>query len=195
MGQIHLVRHGRSAHVHSGWIDSQGFRAWREAYESAGIVAGESPPQALMRLAVEAGAVVSSDTPRARQSAALLAPGREVESSPLLRELDLLGPPLGRLRLPLPLWALAVGLRAGLLKVRGKYPSDAERARVLAAAEWLAELARARGSVVAVTHASFRGKLSNQLLDKGWTREGKETSLRHWSAWSFHARNGRNPAG
>ena len=195
MERIHLVRHGRSAHVHSGWIDSQGFRAWREAYESAGIVADELPPQPLMQIAADAGVVVSSDTPRARQSAALLAPGRAVESSPLLRELDLFGPSLGRLRLPLPLWALAVGLRAGLLKVRGKYPSAAERTRVLAAAEWLTGLARAHGSVVAVTHASFRGKLSNQLLDLGWTREGKEKSLRHWSAWSFHARNGRNPAG
>lgn len=188
MERIHLVRHGRSAHVHSGWIDSQGFRTWREAYESAGILAGELPPQALMRLAADAGVVVSSDTPRARQSAALLAQDREFESSPLLRELDLLGPPLGRLRLPLPLWALAVGLRAGLLKVRGKYPSEAERTRVLATAEWLQELARTHGSVVAVTHASFRGKLSSRLLAQGWTREGNEKSLRHWSAWSFHRR-------
>jgi broad specificity phosphatase PhoE len=185
--RIHLIRHGRSAHVHSGWIDSQGFRAWREAYELAGIVENESPPQPLVQLAAGAGVVVSSDTPRARQSASLLAPGREVASSPLLCELDLLGPPLGPLHLPLPLWALAVGLRCSMLRVLGKYPSEAERSRVLAAAEWLAELARLHGSVIAVTHASFRRQLAHRLLAQGWEREGNEKSLRHWSAWSFGA--------
>lgn len=183
--RIHLVRHGRSAHVHAGWIDSQGFRAWREAYELAGIVDSEAPPQALARLAAGAGVVVSSDTPRAKQSASLLAPDREAASSPLLRELDLLGPPLGRLRLPLPLWALAVGLRSGMLWMLGRYPSESERSRVLAAAKWLDELARAHGSVVAVTHASFRRQLANRLIAQGWEQEGKERSLRHWSAWSF----------
>lgn len=183
--RIHLVRHGRSAHVHSGWIDSQGFRAWREAYELAGIVDSEAPPQALSRLAAGAGVVVSSDTPRAKQSASLLAPDREVVNSPLLRELDLLGPPLGRLRLPLPLWALAVGLRSGMLWTLGRYPSEAERSRVLAATEWLDDLARTRGSVVAVTHASFRRQLANRLIAQGWVQEDKERSLRHWSAWSF----------
>ena len=30
--RVALVRHARSAHVHTGWIDATGFRAWQEAY-------------------------------------------------------------------------------------------------------------------------------------------------------------------
>ena len=32
-----LVRHGRSAHRHNGWVAIEGFRRWREAYEAAAL--------------------------------------------------------------------------------------------------------------------------------------------------------------
>ena len=92
MGQtesrVALVRHARSSHVHAGWIDAGGFRAWREAYEAAGIHEDERVPAQLEQLASHAGVVLSSDAARAVASARLLAPGREIVVSPLLRELD-----------------------------------------------------------------------------------------------------------
>src|SRR6185295_1032562 len=100
-GRVALVRHARSSHVHSGWISASGFRAWREAYEAAGIREDERVPAPLEQLARRAGLVLSSDAARALASARLLAPGREIVASPLLRELDLESPSLGRLRLPL----------------------------------------------------------------------------------------------
>jgi len=184
-GRIALVRHARSSHVHTGWIDAAGFRAWREAYEAAGIHEGERVPAHLERLAARAGVVVSSDAPRAVASARLLAPGREIDVSPLLRELDLQGPHLGRLRLPLAAWALAVGGRTLLLTLRRWHPSAAEQDRVDKAVSWLEELAARHSLVLAVTHASFRRQLARRLVQTGWQAEPGRRSLRHWSAWFF----------
>lgn len=184
-GRVALVRHARSSHVHAGWITASGFRAWREAYEAAGIREDESVPARLERMVGRADFVLSSDAPRAVASARLLAPGREIMVSPLLRELDLESPTLGGIRLPLAAWALAVGGRIMLLTLRRQYPSAAEVARVNDAAAWLEELAAQHPLIVAVTHASFRRQLSTRLAQTGWQAEPGRRSLRHWSAWFF----------
>jgi hypothetical protein len=183
--RIALVRHARSAHVHAGWIDATGFRAWREAYEAAGIVEGERAPAGLEQLAASAGLVLSSDAPRAMASARLLAPGREIVVSPLLRELDLEGPDLGGLSLPLAGWALAVGVRTLLLTLHRQHPSAPEAARVDQAASWLEELSVQHSLNVVVTHASFRRQLSRRLAQKGWQAEPGRRSLQPWSPWLF----------
>ncbi len=183
--RLALVRHGRSAHIHTGWIDSAGFRAWREAYEAAGILDDERVPSDLLTLAGRADLVVSSDAPRAVASARRVTPGREIVVSPLLRELDLEGPSLGGLRLPLFAWAFAVGGRALALTLRGQYPSAAETARVHEAAAMLNELAGRHSLIVAITHASFRRSLSNRLVRLGWQAEPGGRSMRNWSAWIF----------
>ncbi len=188
-GRVVLVRHARSSHVHSGWITSSGFRAWREAYEAAGIREDERVPDHLAQIAPKADLVLSSDAPRAVATARLLAPGREIVVSPLLRELDLEGPSLGELRLPLMAWAFAVGGRTLFMILRRQYPSAAEAARINNAAAWLEELAARHSLIVAVTHASFRGRLSTRLAQTGWRPEPGRRSLQHWSAWFFR----RNP--
>ena len=185
VARIALVRHGRSSHVHAGWINANGFRAWRAAYEAAGICEGECAPAPLRALARDAAVVVASDAARALASARLLAPGREIVVSPVLRELDLEGPDLGRLSLPLAGWALAVGGRMLAAKVRGQYPSAAEAARINDAAAWMQQLAAQHAFVLAVTHASFRRRLAGRLVRSGWRPEAGRRSVRHWSAWVF----------
>lgn len=180
--RILLVRHGRSSHIQNGWIDAAGFNAWREAYEAAGIVDTDRPPASLMRLAADAGVVAASDAPRAVESARLLAAGREVTVSPLLRELDLQSPRLGGIRLPLRAWAVAVGARMLAMKLRGRYPSAAEAARVDEAADWLEGLAASGSAIVAVTHASVRRQIANRLVRSGWRSEARPFA-RHWSVW------------
>jgi broad specificity phosphatase PhoE len=180
-----LIRHGRSSHERPGWIDASGFRTWREQYEAAGIAADEHVPAAVQQLARSAGQVVCSNAPRAIASAQLLAPQREVMASPLLRELDLEGPSLGALRLPLIAWAVAVGGRAALLRLGGKYPSVGEVRRVAEAAVWLDELAAQHATIVAVTHASFRRLLARRLVEIGWLAEPGARSVKHWSEWGF----------
>jgi broad specificity phosphatase PhoE len=183
--RIVLVRHGRSSHVHRGWVTAAGLRVWRQAYEAAGIRRGERPPAALRRLARDAKVVACSDAPRAVASARLLAAGQEVVVSPLLRELDLEGPALGALRLPLAAWAVVVGGRMAALAIRRRNPLAAEAARADAAATWLEALAAPHAIVVAVTHGSFRRLLAASLVRNGWHVESGKPSVRHWSAWGL----------
>ena len=183
--RVALVRHARSSHVHAGWIDARGFRAWREAYEAAGIHEDERVPAQLEQLVSRADLVLSSDAARAVSSARLLAPGREIVVSPLLSELDLEGPTLGGLRLPLGAWAVAVGGRTLVRTLRRQYPSAVEAARIGNAAAWLEELAAQNSLIVAVTHAMFRRRLATRLLQAGWQAERGRRSLQPWSAWLF----------
>ncbi len=176
--RIVLVRHGLSAHVHAGWIDHTGFEGWRAAYDAAGIAPHDEPPAALRALAGDVGCVVASDLLRAVESAARLAPARDVVHTPLLREASL---PIYRcagLRLPMWCWALVVAtrwLREGA--------THAPRARDAAAL--LTQLAGAHGSVLAVTHGAFRRSLAAALVADGWARTARRGSIRHWSAWEL----------
>jgi len=175
-----LVRHGRSGHVHTGLLNAEQFRRWREAYEAAGVAADEIPPPELCAAAVNADVLIASDAPRAIASAKLLAPGREVVTSPLLRELELSPPELGRLRLPLLGWALMIGVKA-LFRRPHVTADEAERTR--AAANWLAEMAEERGTVLVVTHASVRRLIAWELGRLGWRSDARGRGLGHWSAW------------
>ncbi len=179
MSRILLVRHGRSAHVHAGWIDLAGFHRWRESYEAAAIAAGETAPPALVDLAATAGAIVASDAPRAIASAKLLRD--DVLVSPLLRELDLHPPNLRGVKLPLALWALSFGAQ---WLIRHSHATPAEEERAGEASTWLADLARERETVLAITHATFRSVLAKQLVASGWTSEPPRRA-HHWSVWAF----------
>ncbi len=191
MSRLVLVRHGRSSHVHTGWVDVRGFRAWREAYEAAGVRTDERAPHTLRALAGEADLIVAIDAARAVATAELLAPKREIVVSSLLRELDLEGPDLGRLQLPLPAWALAVAGQNLIAMLRGGFPSAAEAARITEAATWLDVLASRHALIVAVTHGSFRRELAARLARSGWNAERGRRSMRHWSTWCFQ--RGPNP--
>jgi len=132
----------------------------------------------LAEFVCDASLVVSSDAPRAQESARLLWPGREIVSSRLLRELELPAPELGRLRLPLAAWALAIG-------VRNARPARAEIARAEEAASWLSSLAAHEPFVVAVTHGSVRRLLARSLVLAGWQPQGRSRPVQPWSAWLF----------
>jgi broad specificity phosphatase PhoE len=176
LSRIHLVRHGRSAHVHAGWIDLAGFHRWRESYEAAAIAEGEWPPDSLKALAANA-VVVASDAPRAIASARLLR--EDVLVSPLLRELELHPPNLRGVKLPLALWALTFAVK---WLFRGSHATPEEEARAREAAAWLEGL---DGPVVAVTHQTFRSLLAKALIARGW-RSDKRPRSQHWSVWSLH---------
>lgn len=177
VARIHLVRHGRSAHVHAGWVDLDGFRRWRELYEAAAILEGERPPDGLTVLAADA-VVVASDAPRAIASAKLLR--EEVVVSPLLRELELSPPNLRGVKLPLGVWALTFGVK---WLIHRTHATPEEEARARDAGAWLEGLA-GNGDVVAVTHATFRSLLARALIARGW-RSDKPPRSRHWSAWTL----------
>ena len=185
MAHIVLVRHGPSAHVHTaGAVDRAGMEVWRTAYDAAGIQTVSQPPAALVQVAADASHVVASDLPRAVASAERLAPGREIRTSPLLRETPL-AIPSWPTRLPLGAWGLLISLGWGYRIARGSDASADERARAAAAAEWLAGITADGSTTLAVTHGAFRRLLAKQLLALGWTCTERRGGYRPWSSWSF----------
>jgi len=182
--QIVFVRHGRSGHVHKGWIDVAGFGRWRDAYEAAGIDEQDQPPPELKDLASASGLIVASDAPRAIQSAKMLDPRRHITTSPLLQELTLAPPNIGGVRMPLAAWALAFGVRwLARAALRRPHESVEEVERSRDAVQWLSNLAERHGSVVAITHNTFRSLLSRHLIEQGWRCEIPRRRSSHWSAW------------
>jgi broad specificity phosphatase PhoE len=191
--ELLLVRHGRSAHVVTGWLDVHGVRRWMAAYDAAEIALEHAPPPELEALARDAALVVASDLPRTVASAVRLAPEREIVRTPLLREVPLETsdyplPALGGMRLPFRAWGMVWGSRWLMAYLRNQPPpgvSPAELERAEEAAAWLLEQAtRADGRVVVVTHATFRVVLAQALVRHGW-RGPQERSYREWSAWPF----------
>jgi broad specificity phosphatase PhoE len=192
VSRIILVRHGRSAHAESRWIDADGLRQWMASYDAAGLAPREAPPAALVTLARDAGLVVASDLPRARASAELLVPAGGVVTTPLLREAGLEHPgdpipSLRGMRLPLSGWAVVLGLRWARAALRGVPPPGIDQAtldRAEEAAAWLEERSAERRTVMAVTHSNFRGLLGVALARRGW-HSAQRRPIALWSAWTF----------
>lgn len=192
--EIILVRHGPSAHVERGWIDADGLRRWMIAYDAAEIAVHRPPPPHVVELGRTADLLVTSDLPRAVASAAILAPGREVHTSPLLREAPIESPesPIPRLaglRLPLRGWAFVMGARWLRASWRGGPPPGVDAAalsRADAAAEWVAGLAVGHGRLLAVTHTIARGLIAASLARRGW-RGPDRRPYHEWSTWRLHS--------
>jgi len=189
IARILLVRHGPSALVHDGrWIDAAGVRRYHAAYDAAGIVSESSPPSGLVAEAAAAQTIVSSDLPRALESAERLAPGRDITASPLLRETHLAIPRWAIGRLPLLAWSAVLHLHWGYRIMRGMDVSSVELAQAEAAADWLGTLAGESRTIVAVTHGVFRRNLANRLALRGWHMEPGRRPYHNWSVWAFQAR-------
>ena len=167
------------------------------AYDAAEIALHHPPPPELEALAAEASRIVTSDLPRAVASAVRLAPGHQVQRTPLLREAPLETPELplpglGGIRLPLRGWALVFGARFLAAWLRSAPPPGVDRAalaRADEAAAWLEQQAtEGEGRVVAVTHATFRLLVAQSLARRGW-RGPERRPLREWSAWRYTPAN------
>ena len=191
--ELLLVRHGRSAHVQSGWIDIHGVRRWMEAYDAAEILAEHAPPPELEALTVTASRIITSDLPRTVASAKRLAAGRDIERSMLLREApletpELPMPALGGIRLPLRGWGMIFGARFLSAWIRGAPPPGVDRAALMRAEEaadlLITRAMEANGRIVVVTHATFRTLVGRALTRRGW-QGPKRRPFREWSAWPF----------
>jgi broad specificity phosphatase PhoE len=186
-----LIRHGRSAHVHSGsWLGREHLQRWREAYDRAGIADDDPPPPALVEEVKSAEVLVASDLPRAIASAGHLAFGRDVRTSALLREETLPLPGWVHVRLPLSAWEVLVHIRWFIDRSlrRDAGPEVLERARL--ASRWCHEVGREAcldpekdATVAIVTHGVFRRILARQLVADGWHFEPGRLSYDNWSVW------------
>jgi hypothetical protein len=140
---------------------------------------------------------------RAVTSAAVLAPGRRLTVSTLLREVPL---PIPRvpLKAPLPVWEALIHLRWGLDILQGRDVTPDARSQAEAAATWCVIAARdsRTGTIAVVTHGVFRRLLAHQLRAEGWAFEPGRRDHGYWSTWRLRAsreaafsRPRREPAG
>ena len=156
--------------------------AFEDAYDAAGIVDHEDPPPDLIRVAADAAIIAASDLPRAVASARRIAPTREPDVTPLLREIRL-EPPRWLPRLPIQVWDVLSHAQWSYRLARGT-PHDFVR-RANDAAEWLAQRAADPATVVAVTHGGFRRIVANRLEARGWSAGPGRRSYENWSVWSY----------
>lgn len=179
MKRILLVRHGRSTRFEAaGWLDDAGFRRWLEEYEQASLMPDEVAPPGL-----NGDHIVSSDLPRAIQSAALLAPGAAIVTTPLLRESSFPIPSTLGMRLPPGLWYVALTIRWLYGVIVREKPDPEVRRRVAEAADWL--IAHDEPLTIAVTHGNFRRLLARELRARGWQLRRPRKQWAYWSAWEL----------
>ena len=183
MSRIVLVRHGPSAHVAEARVlDHEGVQRWRSEYDAAGINSSGHPPDELMAQAAAAQHLIASDMRRAMESANRLAPGRDIQTSSLLRESPL-AIPRWPTRLPLLAWAMVINAAWSWRIFRGEEVSAAERARADEAAEWLASTVADGSVALVVTHGVFRRLIAQQLVSRGWSSAQRDGGYRPWSSW------------
>ena len=181
--RILLVRHGRSAHTHNGrWLHGDGVRDFESAYDAAGILDHDDPPREVVRAASRADVIAASDLPRAIASARRIAPGRDPDITPLLRECKL-EPPRWMPRLPMQAWEVLSHVQWSYRILRGAPHGDVRRATD--AVQWLVQRAGDSATVVAVTHGGFRRLIAGGLEMRGWRAGAERRSYANWSIWSY----------
>ena len=187
MPRILLIRHGPSAHPDmAGMLDNAAIEEWRTSYDAAGIMDVPPPAETLEKIA-SVDRVVTSDLPRTVATAARLFPGKEIESSSLLREVPLPIPTLGGVRAPFPIWAGVISLRWGIDILRGQDCPPEFEERVRAAVQWCERQQHESGesaTLAVVTHGVMRRLLATRLCEVGWSAQGRR-SYAPWSAWEL----------
>jgi broad specificity phosphatase PhoE len=183
--RILLIRHGPSSH-RAGFapVPTDGMHRWRDAYDRAGIEADAAPPRSLTEAVARCDLIVSSDLPRALESAERLAAGRTIRPSSLLRE-SLLPIPSLSLRLPVRAWDTLATIHWGYRILRRVEASPAELQRVTDAGAWLFELTSDASGIAVVTHGVFRRLVSKHFQAMGWRLSKPRSSYDHWSAWTL----------
>jgi broad specificity phosphatase PhoE len=173
-GQIHLVRHGCSAHL---WparrITAQEFCEWIVAFNRTGIAADSFPSDELVAATRGVGVVVCSDLPRSIESAAHLAPEHSPRISSLFREA---GRPLNGnwpIRLPLDVWDYISRVLWRINWISTDEPIHVARSRAREATRELVRLAEEFGEVLCVAHGTLNSLVGQELRGLGWEGPGR----------------------
>lgn len=179
-----LVRHGPSSYADDGrWMHRSAVSQFEDAYDAAGILDDSAPPRDLVSAAQSAEVVLASDLPRALASAQRLAQGRDVVTSPLLREIRLEPPPWIPIRLPIAAWDVVSHVQWSYRLLVGTDHEFVRRA--VHAADWLEQYTRRAESIIVVTHGGFRRLLAATLVARGWRSARGRASYANWSSWGL----------
>lgn len=187
-GAIILARHGEPALSRKCLITSDQYRRWWADYEVGGIIPGQTPPAHLLEAAKKAGVILSSTRPRATQTAAAVAAGREVASDALFIEAPLPPPRF-------PAWFKASPRWWGVISRvwwwafdhhQGEESRREAEVRADRAAEALIGRAQAGHDVLVLAHGYFNHMVGRRLKARGW-RLTQDQGFKYWSARTFEA--------
>lgn len=180
-GPIIISRHGkpaldRRAGPRLGWRD---YIDWWARYEVGSLADGQEPPQALRDAVADADVILTSQRPRAQETAALAAPHKPAEIDALFNEAQLPPPRIGMVRYLPKTWnVLARTAWLAGHSLDGESLSQA-RERAAKAADRLDDASRA-GKVYLAAHGWFNRMLRPELKARGW-REVHNGGDQYWS--------------
>lgn len=165
--KIGLVRHFKVIHKWDReWMTSDQFNAWVEAYNNAEIEQSD-----LDYDYSEWNVCISSDLPRAIQTAETIYPGPIIATN-RLREIEVQSiHPLGNLKLHYHMWLL-MGRLAWYLSHRSQAERRSEtRKRAGHIIDWIEEHYRDR-NVLVVSHGAFMKVLTQVLYSRSYRGKG-----------------------
>jgi broad specificity phosphatase PhoE len=178
--EIVLVRHGEPAPSTRSPITGRDIGRFARAYNALGLSKTSLPPAETQELAALSPCVVCSDLRRSIESAQYLAPGRDIEIDPELREASLPDSLDIPLTLPPGAW-LVIARVAWWLNVGRAADSLAQtRVRASLATDRLCARADLRGSVLVVGHGMFNRFIAAELKRRRW----RGPTLLPWAYWA-----------
>jgi broad specificity phosphatase PhoE len=192
-GRIIVVRHGRPALDREAGprLDWRAYRDWWAKYEAGSLAAGQAAPETLCNHARDA-VIWSSARPRAAETAAMIANGRDVTAHAIFNEAPLPPPEWSERKRYLPKTWNKIARLAWLLGHAGGEESAPEaRRRAAEAADLLIQGASEGRDVVLAAHGWFNRMLRRPLAKRGWmcVRDGGD------AYWSFRIYERRKQPG
>ncbi|WP_417232346.1 histidine phosphatase family protein [Brevundimonas sp.] len=181
-GAIILARHGEPALSRKCMITATQYRDWWARYEDGGLLAGQTPPPALIAAAQGAGAIYASTRLRAQETAAAVADGREVMVDALFIEAPLPPPDFPDwFRLPPKYWGVVARFWWHVFNHHdGQETRLQAEARARQAAQALIDRAATGQDVLVFAHGYFNHMVGKRLKVAGW-RLVQNQGFKYWS--------------
>jgi broad specificity phosphatase PhoE len=185
-GAVILARHGEPALSRKRLLSADEYRAWWADYEIGGLAEGQTPPEALLRLAERAGFIIASIRPRSVETARAVAGGRAFAEDALFIEAPLPPPHWPRwLKLSPRVWGFIARFWWWWFNHHDHQETRAEaQARADEAARQLIALASSGQDVLVVAHGFFNFMIGRALRRQGWRRVA-DGGYRYWAVRRF----------
>ena len=183
-----LARHGRPALSRKTLLSADAYRSWWDQYEAGGLKAGQTVPEELKAIAVDAGAIIASTRRRSMETATAIVGEREFSSDAMFIEAPLPPPRWPSwLRLPPMAWGFIARVWWWFLNHHPDAESRREAVtRADAAAGRLIALAGQGKDVLVLAHGFFNALIARALRRRGW-RCTLNGGYGYWAARRFEA--------
>jgi len=188
-GAIILTRHGEPALSRKCMITAAQYGDWWARYEIGGLLAGQTPPPELLAAAQGAGVIYSSTRPRAQETAAAAAAGRDILVDALFIEAPLPPPHFPDwIRLSPKWWGAVSRFWWHVFDHHGGQETRAEAdVRAEKAAQVLIARAAEGRDVLVFAHGYFNHMVGRRLAADGW-RLVHNQGFKYWSQRRYEKR-------